>query len=183
MSSNLGYFFLKQTLHRVQLQWLILTWDFPHLLKVDVLFLNLSSSQEPRGRSWCLLMCRTLGRGEIAAPTRLPLVKQMRAGLDWWSDWSPGWAEFFPRADAHRASHLCMRLCRCLHLCVCCKSSCTLLHSVFQRSVPRVQKSRSARPPESQSECYGLPCQRHSAGQSIIALQVTVRSVPGFKCQ
>lgn len=45
------------------------------------------------------------------------------------------------------------------------------------------KKRQSVRPPESQSEFYGLPCQRHSAGQSIIALWVTGWSFPGPKCQ
>lgn len=57
-----------------------------------------SSEEEPPGHFWCLLICRTSGPGQITAPTRLPLVKQMRHSLDWWSDWSPGCSEFFPLA-------------------------------------------------------------------------------------
>lgn len=88
------------------------------------LFQNLSSSEELRGHSWCLLICRTSGLGEIAAPTRLPLVKQMRHSLDWWSDWSRGCEEFFPLAGTPSSAQMpttslicCMHICLCFHVC------------------------------------------------------------------
>lgn len=90
----------------MQLECLILTLKFSSSFK-SWLFLNLSSTEEPRGHFWCLLICRTSGLGEIAAPTRLPLVKQMRHSLDWWSDWSPGCEDFFPLAGTRSLPRRC----------------------------------------------------------------------------
>lgn len=94
-------------------------WDFPSFK--SGLFQNLSSSEELRGHFGCPLICRTSGLGETAAPTRLPLVKQMRHSLDWWSDWSWGCEELTgtPSSTQMPATPLicCLHLCLCFHVC------------------------------------------------------------------
>lgn len=88
------------------------------------LFQNLSSSEELRGHFGCPLICRTSGLGETAAPTRLPLVKQMWHSLDWWSDWTRGCEEFFPLTGTPSSTQMpttllicCLCACLCFHVC------------------------------------------------------------------
>lgn len=190
MSPNCGYFFLRYTLHRVQLECLILTLRFSSSFKSWLVSKSLLNRRATRTFLVPVNLQDLGARGDSSSDTTSSC--QTDETQSWLMIWLVPrlWGLLPTRWHAQSSAQMptahlvcCVRVWRRFHVCFGCRSSWMLLHSVFQRSVQRVQKSRSVGPPESQSECYGLPCHRHSAGQSIIALQVTVRSVLGFKCQ